>query len=339
MRAGKPWPLHSLIAGLVLFLAAVLAGGLWPAPAGARGLTKVRLQIHWIHQAQFAGFYLAKDAGLYQQAGLDVQIIPGGPGIDPLADLAKGKCDFATGWLSGGLELRSKGVDVVLLAQLIQRSALLLITMADRGITKVRQLSGRRVGLWGGHFDLLPHALFRRDGIKVQEVTQNASMAPLLLGAVDAACAMQYNEYHQLIQSGVNPDEMVVFNFADMGLNFPEDGIYCMEGLWRQKQALCRRFTKASLAGWRLAIDQPDLALASVMKRVDAARLASNRAHQRWMLRSMLRLITHRVGPNGLGQLDPKDFAMVNRVMVDQGLMKAPVEQKQFDMRAWSDKP
>ncbi len=326
---------RSLGPALILILLLVMG----PGPAMARGLTKVRLQIHWIHQAQFAGFYLAKDAGLYRQAGLDVEIVPGGPGIDPLANLWQGKCQFATGWLSGGLETRSKGHRLVLLAQLIQRSALLLISLADRDISSVKDLQGRRVGLWGGHFDLLPHALFKREGIKVQEVTQNASMAPLLLGAVDAACAMQYNEYHQLIQSGVDPDEMVVFDFADMGLNFPEDGIYCMEGLWRENPSLCRRFTKASLAGWRLALDQPDLALASVMKRVDSARLASNLAHQRWMLRSMLRLITHRVGVKDMGQLSAKDFDLVNRVLVDQGLMDRPVALKGFDTKAWSDKP
>ncbi len=314
-----------LAGGLALVLALVLGR---PGPAAA--LDKVRLGLHWVHQAQFAGFYLAQDAGIYRKYGLEVEILPGGPGIDPLKDLLAEKCDFATGWLSGAMELRAQGYPLVLLAQLIQRSALLLVTFADRDISCVKDLNGRRVGLWGGHFNLLPHALFKREGIRVEEVPQNVSMTPLLRGAVDAAAAMYYNEYHQLFLAGVDLDDMVVFDFADLGLNFPEDGIYALESLRQKKPDLCRRFVQASLEGWRLTFTRPREALASVMKRVEKARLATNVCHQRWMLRAMQELITYRVGRQGLGELSPKDFELVNRVLVDQGLMDLPLDREVF---------
>ncbi|KMY66035.1 hypothetical protein AAU61_18895 [Desulfocarbo indianensis] len=324
LRDHQPMSYRSMrLALLAAFFCLALA-----MPAQAQD--KVRLQLHWVHQAQFAGFYLAQDAGIYREAGLEVDIVPGGPGIDSLQNLAQGKCHFATGWLSGAMEYRDQGFPLVLMAQLIQRSALLLITFKDHDIDSIKELDGQRVGLWGGHFNIQPRALFKGAGIAVKEIPQNVSMAPLLEQAVSAASGMYYNEYHQLYQAGVDYDELRVFEFSKLGLNFPEDGIYGLESLRRQNPDLCGRFIAASLAGWRLTFEQPDRALEAVMKRVDAAQLASNAGHQRWMLNATQELITHRVGRQGLGQLSPRDFSLVNRVLVDQGLLRKPVALASF---------
>lgn len=310
---------------------AVLAALLLLLCAGpARALDKVSLQLHWVHQAQFAGFYMAQDAGLYRDAGLEVEIIPGGPGIDPLDNLKDGKCDFATAWLIGAVECRSKGVPFVLLAQLIQRSAMLLVTFEDRDIDSIKEMDGRKVGMWGGHFDILPRALFNREDIQIRRIPQNVSMAPLLEQAVDVASAMYYNEYHQLYQAGVNYDELKVFEFANLGLNFPEDGIYTMQKFRQSKPDICRRFVKASLDGWRLTFKDPKRALQLVMQRVGAANLASNTPHQRWMLRAMQELISYRVGQQGLGELSPADFKLANKVLAEQGLIQAPIAMETF---------
>lgn len=305
------------------------------APAGAGALTKVSLQLQWVHQAQFAGFYLAQDLGLYRQAGLEVEIRPGGPGINPLGELATLRCDFALSWLSEALVMRSKGVDLVNLAQLVQRSALMLVVFNDSGISSVKELDGRKVGLWQRQFAVPPRALFAKLGIEVKEVSQNVSMAPFLQRAVDAATAMLYNEYHQLYQAGVDRDEITVFDFAEHGLNFPEDGIYTLEDTWRERREVCRAFVQASLEGWRRAFSDQERALASVMKRVNEANLASNLAHQRWMLKSMQKLYTHRVGAALMGQLSPEDLKQVSRVLVEQGFIPEPVEAQGFVAEAW----
>ncbi|MBU1276418.1 MAG: ABC transporter substrate-binding protein [Proteobacteria bacterium] len=305
------------------------------APATAGALTKVSLQLQWVHQAQFAGFYLAQDLGLYRQAGLEVEIRPGGPGIDPLSELATLRCDFAMSWLSEALVMRSKGVDLVNLAQLIQRSALMLVVFNDRGISQIKDLDGRKVGLWRRQFAVPPRALFAKLGIRVDEVSQNVSMAPFLQRAVEAATAMFYNEYHQLYQAGVDRDEITVFDFAEHGLNFPEDGVYTMEDTWRERRQVCQAFVQASLEGWRRAFIDQERALASVMKRVNEANLASNLAHQRWMLKSMQQLYTHRVGTALMGQLSPYDLRQVNRVLVEQGFIPEPIEAKDFVAEAW----
>jgi NitT/TauT family transport system substrate-binding protein len=320
----------------VAFAAAVLA--LAPA-AASPAAEKVSVQLIWVHQAQFAGVYLAQDLGLFRQAGLEVEILPGGPGVEPLHRLLHGDADFALAWLSGGLQLRSQGYPVVHLAQVVQRSALLLVSLKGRDITRPADLAGRKVGLWGGHFNLQPRALFAREGISVQEIPQNASMSPLLRRAVDAAAAMRYNEYHQLIQAGLDPEEIQVLDLARLGLNFPEDGIYTLAQTWESRPGVCRRFVRAVLEGWRQSTLQPELALAAVMERVDAARLASNPAHQRWMLDTMHQLVTHRVGPGGLGRLSAQDLALVNRVLVEQGLMDLPVDPVGFVVPAWRPQP
>ncbi len=322
--------------GLTKYIAALaLACALLLAPAGAGALTKVRLQLQWVHQAQFAGFYMAQDLGLYRKAGLEVEIRPGGPGVDPLSELATLRCDFAMSWLSEALVIRSKGVDLVNLAQLVQRSALLLVVFNDRGINDLKDLNNRRVGLWQRQFAVPPRALFAKLGIRVNEVSQNVSMAPFLHGAVDAATAMIYNEYHQLYQAGVDRDEITVFDFSKHGLNFPEDGLYTLESTWQDRPQVCRAFVQASLEGWRRAFHDQEKALASVMKRVNEAKLASNPAHQRWMLKSMQELYTHRVGEAGMGQLSPQDFKLVNQLLVKQGFLPEPVEAKDFVAEAW----
>jgi NitT/TauT family transport system substrate-binding protein len=316
-------------------LASVLLAALLLAPAGAQAADKVRLQLQWVHQAQFAGFYLAQDLGLYGKAGLEVEIKPGGPGLDPLIELAAGRCDFALSWLSEALQRRGKGVPLLNLAQLVQRSSLLLVTFADSSIKNIKDLQGKRVGLWSRQFALAPRALFHREGVRVQEVPQNVTMAPFLMRAVDAASAMLYNEYHQLYQAGVDLNQIRVFDFVELGLNFPEDGLYALNQTWAQRPEICRRFVAASLEGWHQAFAQPEKALAAVMKRVDASHLASNQAHQRWMLNTMQKLITNRVGLVLMGQLSSFDLKMVNQVLVQQGFLPAPVPLEEFAVPAW----
>lgn len=304
----------------------------------AMALDKVSLQLQWVHQAQFAGFYVAQDQGLYRQAGLEVEIRPGGPDINPLHNLASLGCDFATGWLSEAMVLRAKEVPLVNLAQLIQRSALVLVTFNNSGINKIEDLNNHRVGLWRNQFSVPTHALFARNKIRAKEIAQRTSMAPFLSRAVDAAMAMLYNEYHSLYQAGVDLDQIKIFSFADMGLNFPEDGLYALEDTWNERRDVCRRFVAASLEGWRRAFAQKDQALVSVMKRVNEAHLASNRPHQRWMLHSMKEIYTHRVGLDKMGHLSPDDLKQVNLVLLEQGFIPSPVEAEGFAVQAWQKK-
>jgi NitT/TauT family transport system substrate-binding protein len=310
--------------------AAGSAGSIRPRPA-----VRVTLCLQWIHQAQFAGFYVARDRGFFRRQGLTVTIRPGGPGFDPLGELARGRCTFAMAWLIEGLARRAKGLDIVHLAQLIQRSSLMLVAFKKSGFRKPSDLAGRRVGFWPPPFAWPVKALFARLGIRVREIAQGVSMEPFLRGAVAAATAMLYNEYHRLFQAGVNPDELTVWRFADLGLDLPEDGIYARRSLWAKRPEVARRFVAAVLAGWRWAATHPVEALGSVMRRVDREAESSNRPHQRWMLRKMLELIRPRAGGSPWGALDPAAFGAVNRVLVQRGVIKRPVPAAGFVTGAW----
>ncbi|KIX15335.1 ABC transporter substrate-binding protein [Dethiosulfatarculus sandiegensis] len=300
----------------------------------ALAVDKVCVRLQWIHQAQFAGYYLAQDLGLYEKAGLEVNFIPGGPEINPLTELKEKRCDFATAWLVEALLQRYRGTPLVHLAQLVQKSALLLVSFRDTGIENIQDLWGKRVGIWQLQFALPPRALFASKEILVHEVPQNITVYPLLSRAVDATTAMLYNEYHQLYQAGIDYDELKIFRFADLGFNFPEDGIYALEETWQKDPDLCRRFVKASLDGWREAQKDPEKALASVMRRVDKTILSSNESHQRWMLKVMLDIVFHRVGAKGLGDLHHRDMALVNQVLMNQQFTYRPISKRQFTRRA-----
>lgn len=329
-RAGWAGPAACLALAALLLL----------CPGPAQALDKVRVRLQWVDQAQFAGFYLAQDRGLYRQAGLEVELLPANPlGQPPLEELAQGGCDFATAWLSQALIQCSQGARVVNLAQLSQRSAMALVVWADSGITNPAQLAGRRVSLWQSHFAAPCRALCKRLGIEVREVNQNASLAAFMNHAVDACSAMLYNEVHVLYQAGVDPDEVRVFELASQGVDLPEDGIYAAQETWERRPELCRRFVAATLAGWRLALEEPGPALDAVMRRVDALRLASNRAHQAWMLKIVGQNLTHRVGLEGLGRQDLGAIAQAEAMLREQGLLAAPVEPGQLAVPAWQAEP
>jgi NitT/TauT family transport system substrate-binding protein len=190
-------------------------------------------------------------------------------------------------FLSTAIKKRAEGVRLVNLAQIVQRSSLMLVARRSSGITTPRDIDGRKVGLWGDDFRAQPLAFFKEHGLKVRIVPQSGTMNLFLRGGVDVASAMWYNEYHTIVNSGIDPEELTVFFLFAYGLNFPEDGIYCLEETYRNDPDLCRRFVRASIEGWCYAFDHPAETLDVVMKYVDESNIATDRCHQKWMLERM----------------------------------------------------
>jgi len=295
-------------------------------PARADELKHAALALQWQPQAQFAGFYVAQEKGFYRQAGVDLAIIPGGPDVVASKLLAEGRAQFATMFLATGIERRAgqggEGLPVVLLAQLVQRSALMLITRADSPIKTPRDLAGKRVGLWDNEFRLQPLALFQRLGIHPIIIPQANTLNLFLRGGVDAASGMWYNEYHSLLASGLDPEDLRVFFYRDLDLNFPEDGLYTLEDTLARDPDLCRAVTAASLRGWEYAFAHPDEALDIVQNRMRAAHLPFSRAHQRFMLARMQDVMSAPApGRQALGNLDPADFERVVGALLAQRLI------------------
>ncbi len=314
----------ALAAALLL----AVAGTAGAADAQATGATGAARRIvflpQWVPQAQFAGYYMAQAKGLYAASGLDVEIRRGGQDQPPSAALEQGTADFATMFLATALERRNKGgIPLVNIAQIVQRSSLLLVARKSSGLASPADFNGRKVSVWP-EFEVQTKALFRKFNVTPRLIPQGATLNLFLRGGVDAASAMWYNEYHTLINTGVEEKELTVFRYDAFDLNFPEDGIYCRDETLRRDPALCRAFVVASLEGWRQAFAQPEAALDLVMKERTAANLPATRIHQRWMLDRMHDIILPSATGTGssirmagelktpvMGMLSADDYAVV----------------------------
>jgi len=297
---------------------------LWPCLVLAQetALTKASFIPQWVPQAQFAGYYVAYELGFYAKHGIDLTLIPGGPDR-PASELLKtGKADLATMWLSTAIQERAAGVKLVNIAQMVQKSALLLVAKKSRGIKTLQDIDGKKVGLWGAEFRIQPLALFAKYHLNMQIIPQTYSVNLLLRDGVDVASAMWYNEYHTLLNAGLNPDELTTFFFHDYGLNFPEDGIYVMEQTLREKPGLACAFVEASIEGWRYAFDHQDLALDVIIKYLSREHLPANRMHQRWMLQRMQDVMVLPDNPNSMGCLSQNDYQSVSELLKEYGLIE-----------------
>ena len=207
----------------MLFLAVL------PAGAAEIALKKASFIPQWSPQAQFAGYYVAYEKGFYKKYGVDLTILQGGPNQSPTDFLERRKADFVSLWLSTAMQRRSHGVKLINIGQVMQRSALMLIAKKSSNIKTPQDMNGKKVGIWGADFQIQPRAFFKKYNLHINVIHQSFSVILFLRGGVDVASAMWYNEYHTIINSGLNEDELTTFFFYDYGLNFPEDGIYVLE--------------------------------------------------------------------------------------------------------------
>ncbi len=275
---------------------------------------------HWLPQAQFAAYYVAKDLGIYRRYGIDLTIVTGGPNASAASMLEDGRVEFASIWLSQAIRLKAKGTDIVNLAQLINRSALMLIAKKSSGIKTPQDMNGRKIGVWGGDFQLRPLAFFRKYNLRVTTVLEGGSVNLFLFDGVDVTSAMWYNEYHTILNAGFHPDELNTFFLSDYGLNFPEEGIYCSGTLLRTHPDACRRFVHATLEGWQYSFAHPEEAIDILARYMQEARQPVNRPHQRWMLARMKDLVF----PNGVEdfqRLSEREYLFVANSLKEAGLI------------------
>ena len=307
---------------ILLFLIIFLLPGANLILSGERILKKFRFLPQWCPQAQFAGYYVAYELGLYEKYGLEVTIITGGPDHPVCEYLVEGKADFVTDWLSGGIQNRANGIELVNIAQMSQKSALILVAKKSSGILSERDLDGKKVGLWGGDFQLLPYAFFQKYHIEVEIVPLQNTVNLFLCGGIDAMSAMWYNEFHTILSCGLNQDELTTFFFKNYeDLNFPEEGIYCLEETLNGNRSYCEAFVKASIEGWLYAFDHPDEALEMVIEYMTRAHLPANETHQRWMLARMKDLFSIVEPDYPIGRLDEGAYRMVASKLKNCGLI------------------
>jgi NitT/TauT family transport system substrate-binding protein len=324
-------PRFARVGAMVLLLAACAVA--FPA-AAEDSLKKASLMPLWSPQAQFAGYYAALDKGIYARYGIDLTIHTGGPGHSPAQSLRNGEADFAVLWLITALQHRVAGTKLVNVAQIIQRSSMMLISRKSSGIGTLADMNGKKVGLWGGDLAIPPHALFAQYGVKVLEVPQSGTVNMFLRGGIDVTSAMWYNEYHTILNAGIDPEQLNVVSLHEYGMNFPEDGIYTLEKSLLKDPALTDAFVRASLEGWRYAFAHPDETLDIVIKYMREAQIPANRMHQKWMLDRMRDLIMPGNGQETPGLLNEQDYAAVVSAIRQDGQVQNYPDYNSFAWRS-----
>jgi NitT/TauT family transport system substrate-binding protein len=335
-----------LVAGLVLAAAFAVAGcggddedgGATDTEAGQTGTgdgqaaperASVTLQLKWVTQAQFAGYYAALEQGYYDEEGLDVTIRPGGPDIVPEQVVLGRQAEFGINWLDNTLATRDQGGQIVNIAQVFTRSGMTEIAWADSGIGSIADLRDKRVGVWLGGNEHKLFAALTKNGIDPQAdttiVAQPFDMNLFLNREVDAAAAMTYNELAQVLETE-NPDtgelytldDLVVMRMSEEGTGALEDGIF-VRADWLEDEAnqdVARRFLKASFKGWIYCRDNPEDCVGYVLDEGPTL----GEGHQRWMMNEINDLIWP--APLGIGVMDPESWDVTKQIAVDYDIVQ-----------------
>ncbi len=291
-------------------LTTALAGALALGASVAQAADDVSLQLKWVTQAQFAGYYVALDKGFYSEEDLNVTIKPGGPDIAPAQVIAGGGADVVLDWMPSALASREKGLDLVNIAQPFKTSGMMLTCRKDAGVSSAADFAGKTLGVWffGNEYPFL--SWMSQEGIStdggddgVTVLKQGFNVDPILQGQAACVSTMTYNEYWQIIDAGLTADDLVVFKYEDQGVATLEDGMYVLgenlkDAAFKDKMV---RFVRASMKGWKYAESHPDEAAGIVLD--NDASGAQTEEHQRRMMREIAKLTA---GSNGT--LDPADF-------------------------------
>jgi len=279
----------------------------------AQAADKVTIQLKWVTQAQYGGYFVAKDKGFYQAEGLDVTIKPGGPDIAPPQVIAGGGADVIIDWMPAALASREKGVALVNIAQIFKKSGMMLTCRKDSGIKSPADFRGKTLGVWfyGNEYPFL--SWMSKLGIPttggsngVTVLKQGFNVDPILQKQAECVSTMTYNEYWQIVDAGLSPSELVVYKYEDQGVSTLEDGLYVLEKNLRKKAFVSKmaRFLRASIKGWKYAADHPDEAADIVLENDDTG--AQTEKHQRRMMREINKLVGNQ--PQGIGYLIPADY-------------------------------
>jgi NitT/TauT family transport system substrate-binding protein len=304
--------------------------------AGAASAEEVTLQLKWVTQAQFAGYYVALDQGFYEEEGLEVTIKPGGPDIAPVQVLLGGGADVMVDWMPSALAAREAGAEVVNIAQPFKRSGMMLTCRNDSGVTSTEDFPGQTLGVWFGGNEYPFLSWMSKLGIPtdggpegVTVLKQGFNVDPLLQKQAACISTMTYNEYWQVIDAGLTPEDLTVFKYEDQGVATLEDGLYVLEERLEDPAFVdtMAKFVRASMKGWKWAEEHPDEAAMIVLDNDETG--AQTEEHQKRMMSEIAKLTA-----GSDGTLDPADYERTVETLLSAG--SEPVITKEPE-GAWTN--
>jgi NitT/TauT family transport system substrate-binding protein len=310
--------MKKLMTGLMAGAVALFLAG------AADAQDQLRLQLKWVPQAQFAGYYVAEARGYYDEENLDVTILPGGPNIAPEQVIAGGGADVIVAWMGGALTAREKGVPLVNIAQPFKRSGLMMICPTETGVKSEADFPGKTLGVWffGNEYPFF--AWMNKLGLKtdgseggVTVLQQSFDIQPMIQKQADCISVMTYNEYGQALDAGYGPDNLTIFNYTEMDNDLLEDGLYVMEDTLSDpaKVDAYTRFVRASMKGWKYALEHPDEAAQIVVDSDETG--AATIEHQTYMMGEVAKL----VDPDDPA-LDLSTYERTAKALLDQKIIQ-----------------
>ena len=311
-------------------LTTALAGAMAFAAGMAQAADDLTLQLKWVTQAQFAGYYVALENGYYSDEDLNVTINPGGPDIAPAQVIAGGGADVVIDWMPSALAAREGGLPLVNIAQPFKSSGMMLTCRKDTGIKTPADFAGKTLGVWfyGNEYPFLTwmgKLGLSTDGGEngVTVLKQGFNVDPILQGQAACVSTMTYNEYWQIIDAGISADDLITFKYEDQGVATLEDGLYVLEDKLSDPAEVDKlaRFVRASMKGWKWAEENPTEAAMIVLEADETG--AQTEKHQIRMMGEIAKLTA---GSNG--ELDPADYQRTVDTLMGGGsdpvISKAP---------------
>ena len=281
----------------------------------------------WTAQAQFAGYYVAETKGFYREAGVKVRIEHPSVTQPAIARLLQNECQATTLQLCQALEIVDGGIPLVNILQTSMNNAMVIVSARDRDPLK---LKGAKVGIWSVGFGQLAICMSIKDRLDYKWVRSAQNVNLFVAGALDATLAMSYNEYYQLVQSGIRMTDKKVYRFCDHGYNVQEDGVYMTRRFYEDHKEQARRFAQASRRGWEWAAAHPDETLDIVMQYADRNHIATNRVMQRLMLKEVLRLQVDRESRKREFRLRPDMVRLASQLMVKHKMLRREVTYEEL---------
>ena len=297
-----------------------IAGAALLAASQALAADPLTLQLKWVTQAQFGGYYVAKDKGFYADEGLDVTIKPGGPDSAPETVIAGGGADVIVDWMAGALAAREKGTMLVNIAQPFTKAGMELVCPKDTGIASEADFKGKTLGVWFFGNEYPFYAWMNKIGMPtdggpdgVTVLKQSFDVQPLIQKQADCISVMTYNEYGQVLDAGFKPEDLIVFNYSAMGNDLLEDGLYVLEDKLKDPAFKDKmvRFVRASMKGWDYALAHPEESAQIV---VDNGGQDLN--HQIYMMGEVAKLTA-----GGNGVLNEAAYDRTEKALLDQKII------------------